>query len=168
MIKDLNHDADSFGEDLTDLAAKLLENVSYGTESQVSRFPSLEVKPKSLKELARVTKAKSAQGLSGKEFDAAVGQDLTLYEVFAHRVRVMDDETGELRHAVRTVFEIGDGRYLTFVSDAAAEFADLLLEYNPSGNFHGSLIFRFYRVERTRRGRRTYSFEVVGGDEIDG
>jgi len=140
---------------LTPDALEKVEDMAYGDTDVVPTRA-----PMTLDDLKRLTKAKAAQGLSKKEMKALEGQTLPLYEVMVHPVDIVNDDTGEIVHARRVVLGIGEDRYLAFVSREAETFADLLLAYNPSGVFHGAVEFRFASVE-TRRGRRTYSFQVV-------
>jgi hypothetical protein len=130
-------------------------------ENAISQYPTQSTEGLTLSDLKRLTKARAAQPIPKNEMIKLAGSPLPLLSVMSHDVTILDQDTGELVHGERVVLEIGEGRYLAFVSQAASEFAKLLLEYRPSGMFdEGEVTFRYFPVE-TRHSRRTYSFEVI-------
>ena len=119
-------------------------------------------KPLTLEEAKAITKAKAAKTVSADERADLEDTPLTIMQVMSHGIDIVDDETGELKHDTRVVFFVKEHKEaVAFTGSAAREFAALLSRVNPTGKFDGTVVFKFRTVQRTRKGRRTFNFEII-------
>lgn len=106
--------------------------------------------------LKKATDAKALEAETDKL--KYMGKTLHLQNILGHRVRLTDSVTGEIKEQIRTVYLTKEAN-LSFVSQAATEFAELCFAVLGKGPWDEPLPFQFTQVS-TKRGR-TYAFQVV-------
>ncbi len=88
-----------------------------------------------------------------------MNKTLHAQQVLGHSYHIVDEETGEISRRFRTVY-LCDEANLSFTSEAATQFGELLLTVMGRGPWEPGVPFRFKMVT-TGKGYRTYSFQVV-------
>ncbi len=113
-----------------------------------------------LQQLRELSEAKAAPVLSKAEQAKRYGEALSVKAIYTHEVQLLDQKTNLLASHTRVLFDIGESAMLSFVSQQAASFVDLLRDYEPTLKFNPPITVRVDPVE-TRSGYRTYSFAVL-------
>lgn len=96
--------------------------------------------------------------------DECFGREVSIVGVMIHPVRLTDMATGAVVFKTRTVWLCGDGSCLSSVSDVTRQFTEMALlpffAEGQQGLFDAPVPVRI-RPQKTRAGRKTFSFEIV-------
>lgn len=104
------------------------------------------------------------QGGSAAPFSEHIGKSFDVEHVIAHRVELVDEETGEVIEADRVILVAPDGAMVAGVSVGLKRGVQLLMSFFGLPPWKPALRVELRQVN-TRKGRRTYTLVPIDNPE---